>query len=1227
MARRRGGTGTRPRGGGKAAGGIFGKMAERSFRAPKGAKRGGGGPGRPKRKGGQETPQRRRQGGRETARDRQSRTTTKDPIDVVTGEVLFTQTDVTLPGALPFEVERSHLSRYRDGGLFGVSWASTLDQRLEPDADGVTFLAADGMILRYPQALLPNIEFRPAEGPQWPLTLTSSGGYTLTDPRTGRTLHFPAPGAEHGWSALPLTAVTDRNGNRVDLVRADGVLTEIRHSGGYAIAVDTAPVDADRPDDRRITALRLICGPEEITLARYRYDAAGLLAEVIDESGLPLRFAYDDEHRLTRWDDRLGHHYRYEYDGDRAVAASGTGGFLDVRLAYSPGETVVTDALGHATTYRYDEALRVVAETGPRGGTIRSEWDGLDRLTARTDALGRTTRFGYDDRGNLTSVTRPDGATMTAVYNDLNLPVEVTEPGGAVWRRAYDERGNVVAVTDPAGATTRAERDERGNVARLTDPLGNVTLVRCDAAGLPVAVTGPDGAERRTSYDPLGRPETETDPLGRETRYGWTRAHGAAWRRGPDGATERWTYDAEGNVTGYTDAEGRTTVTEYGPFGTPVAQTDPSGARTTFAYDAELRITEVTAPDGRTWRYTRDAAGDIVAETDFNGRTVTSEYDVAGQLTARTNALGETIRFVRNALGDVVEEHAPEGVATFAYDPAGYLVRAANADADVRFERDALGRVVAETCDGHAVRSAYDPAGRRIARQLPGGSRSAWTFDAAGRPVRLDAAGGALRFHYDAAGREVRRDLGAGAILTQQWDDGGWLAAQTLWGANGPAEPRLLQHRAYTRRPTGTVGAVHDRLTGDRSFALDALDRVTAVQGRAGTERYAYDGLGNIARAEIPGGDGGEREHAGTLLRRAGSVRYEHDAHGRVTLRQRARLSGKPLTWRFTWDSADRLTGVTTPDGRRWRYRYDALGRRVRKERLTPDGAGVEERTDFVWDGLVVAEQVRQVWSPEHGAYLRSGTVWEHDPASFAPLAQTDRSPARDAPQQWVDKRFRAIVADAVGTPAELVDPAGAVAGAPRTTLWGAGASGGDDCPLRFPGQYHDAESGLNYNHHRYYDPEGGNYLSADPLGLAAALNPHAYVPNPLTWLDPLGLKGGQDGGEEKVTVYHYTDKKGYNGISSSDPYHVREGASKHGPGPFWTTKSPADLTEPGAFKSKLGITREKSEYVMEAQVPKSALVPIEGGRGAHIFKTPGGIHVPRSDSRYFGPTSGWTPA
>ncbi|WP_339133385.1 MAG: RHS repeat-associated core domain-containing protein [Candidatus Electrothrix sp. GW3-4] len=60
---------------------------------------------------------------------------------------------------------------------------------------------------------------------------------------------------------------------------------------------------------------------------------------------------------------------------------------------------------------------------------------------------------------------------------------------------------------------------------------------------------------------------------------------------------------------------------------------------------------------------------------------------------------------------------------------------------------------------------------------------------------------------------------------------------------------------------------------------------------------------------------------------------------------------------------------------------------------------------------------------------------------------------------------------------------------------------------LRFPGQYYDAETGLHYNWNRYYDPETGRYIAADPIGLDGGMNLYAYVgSDPVNWYDFEGL-------------------------------------------------------------------------------------------------------------------------
>ncbi len=60
---------------------------------------------------------------------------------------------------------------------------------------------------------------------------------------------------------------------------------------------------------------------------------------------------------------------------------------------------------------------------------------------------------------------------------------------------------------------------------------------------------------------------------------------------------------------------------------------------------------------------------------------------------------------------------------------------------------------------------------------------------------------------------------------------------------------------------------------------------------------------------------------------------------------------------------------------------------------------------------------------------------------------------------------------------------------------------------MRFPGQIHDAESGLNYNYFRDYEPGTGRYVESDPIGTYDGPSTYGYVQqSPLSLSDPLGL-------------------------------------------------------------------------------------------------------------------------
>ncbi|GHF46718.1 RHS repeat-associated protein [Amycolatopsis bartoniae] len=1022
----------------------------------------------------------------ETKTPEDARVCENDPIDVATGEMVLGQTDVDLPGVLPLLLRRTHVSSYRAGRSYGRSWASTLDQRVEVDAAGVVYVAEDGMLLVYP-APPADGPVLPEMGPRWPLSRTVDGGFTVERGKTGQRLHF-APG-----TGL-LREVRDRSGNRIEFDRdATGAPTAVRHSGGYELAVAT--------DRGLITALSLQDEHGgEIPVVRYRYDDAGRLAEVLNSSGAALRFDYDLAGRITQWTDRNGEWYRYRYDErGRCVANEGSGGYLDGTFSYEDGITRFTDALGHTTVYRVNERRQIVAETDPLGHTTTQEWDEFDRLVSRTDPLGHTTTYRYDEDGNLTTITRPDGTQALAEYGELGRPVVTVDPDGAVWRRTYDDAGRVTTVTDPTGATTRCEYDGTGQLVKVTDELGRVHRTETDAAGLPVADIDVHGNVTRYRRDQFGRVVEITDPTGATTTLTWTVEGRLLSRTHPGGGVERWRYDGEGNQVEYVDALGQVTRVRTTHFDLPAAHVRPDGSSLTFAYDPTLKLRSVTDSRGQVWRYEYDDAGRLVAETDFNGRTVRYRHDAAGRLVARINGNQEEITYRRDRLGNVVERSHGDVVETFEHDPVGRLVRARNADADLLLTRDAVGRVLAEGSNGRFVVSEYDRIGRRTRRRTPTGAETVWRYGMGGRPDSLRTAGHTMTFGYDGAGRETERLLDSGTVIAQSWEPGGRLGTQTVSAvASARHRSRVIQQRRYHYRPDGHLAGVDDLLAGNRSFTLDPAARITAVTGAGWTERYAYDAAGNVTSASWPDPSGdaqGSRQYAGCAVTQAGNVRYRYDAQGRVISRSRKRLSAKPETWHYTWNADDRLVEVATPDGTRWRYLYDPLGRRIAKLRLA--GSAVAERIDFCWDGMVLAEQIRSDGT---------ATTWNWEPGTFRPVSQVERT-ARD--QEWFDREFYSIVTDLVGTPSELVTPDGTLAWRRRSTLWGLdlpGGGDGADTPLRFPGQYYDRESGLHYNHHRYYDPATGRYTAIDPLGLAPAPNPQAYVPNPTSAIDPSGL-------------------------------------------------------------------------------------------------------------------------
>ncbi|GAA2699857.1 DUF6531 domain-containing protein [Actinoplanes palleronii] len=1027
-----------------------------------------------------------------------------DPVDISTGRVFMTETDLDLPGAPPLLLERTHRSDYRDGRSFGPSWASTLDQRVAVEPDAVHLFLADGALLTYPVPADGETVF-PGHGRAVPLRRTANG-FAVSDPAAGLTWLFELP-EEPGAGHAPLTAVAGPDGGRIAIVRDDeGVPAEIRHPDGRRITVTS--------EDGLITALHLAPadGGEPVPLRTFSY-ADGHLTEVVNASGLPMRFTHDEDGRLIRWDDRNGMWYRYTYDDEgRCVLGEGRDGFFTYRFAYDAEQrlTRATDSLGHTTVFELNEDLQVVAETDPLGNTVRSEWDTQHRLLSRVDALGRTTGFRYGPDGELDTVVRPDGSQAAVIWSDGRITaVVVTDEDGGVWRRGYGPAESPDPYTEPLGVELLAgHREVAEEPVRPADDAAEPTTPAVPTA-LLIGATAPEVAV--IGRDALGRPAALSEPV----TLGWTTDGTQAWRDDAASGRTEWTYDGEGNEVTETDALGATTRTEYGPFDLPVATVSPSGARTVFTYDTELRLSGVTDPAGRQWHYRYDPAGRLVEEIDFDGRATRRTYDAAGRLIRTVNAADESVVVEYDVLGNVVRRHAtsPDGesrTTTFRHDPVGRLTEATSPDATLTVTRDFFGRVTAETIDGRAVTFTYDDAGHAVHRGTPTGVGTRWSFDPSGTPAAVTMAGHELTLLHDEHGRHVGERLDASVTVAREYDAGDRLVGQRLAGGAAPEV-----HRTFGYRADGALTTVTDSRDGATAYRHDDEGRITGVDGPARREEYRYDPSGDVIGASGATVQG-ERAYQGTELVRAGQQTYRYDRAGRLAARQ-----GPDGTWTYRWTADGHLHAVIAPDGGRWRYGYDALGRRVSTQRLTdgpadaPLDGPVLERTDFAWDGPVLVEE-----SVSSGRV----TTWQHDLDGLRPLLQYDGA-------------LQLLVCDPNGAPTDLVAADGTVTWRSSADLWGGQAGSAAGTVLRFPGQQADPESGLHYNVHRYYDPGTGRYLSPDPLGLGAGPSPVRYVDDPLLQSDPLGLmrcrRDAAERGEAQRAAREAADKANARGLAS----------------------------------------------------------------------------------------------
>ncbi|VYT90763.1 hypothetical protein [Metakosakonia massiliensis] len=352
-----------------------------------------------------------------------------------------------------------------------------------------------------------------------------------------------------------------------------------------------------------------------------------------------------------------------------------------------------------------------------------------------------------------------------------------------------------------------------------------------------------------------------------------------------------------------------------------------------------------------------------------------------------------------------------------------------------------------------------------------------------------------------------------GKILTEH----SWSRGLEMTRRIGDSEDIQLRNLYDSRQRLVSQRVTNRQQEGDilrRDWQYDPAGRLEKITDqRKGVYTFVHDLKGRLAEARQEA----HAHHTAGLpeaMRRPGIYeQFSHDDADNL-LGMDAPQEGQPHRARlYEWDCEHRLvrlTQVRRHDGgetqrESWRYRYDAFGRRWRKEDEQTGKA-----TLFFWqDERMVTEcdeddalfDPREVDNEYVKATAFACTSYLYEPGSFRPLAQFKGRGRGGAVYWYINEHLR--------TPQELVDGKGNIAWSGLYRSYGqlVVQGGAVRQPLRLQGQYADEESGLHYNRYRYYNPLSGRYISQDPVSVRGGINTYAYVPDPLGWVDPLGLQ------------------------------------------------------------------------------------------------------------------------
>ena len=797
-----------------------------------------------------------------------------------------------------------------------------------------------------------------------------------------------------------------------------------------------------------------------------------------------------------------------------------------------PDELLHDEFLGdiRPTVYRSTPEGDVWRIIDAEGSIVDREYNQYHQIIRDVSNTGVVTSIDRDEYGTITQIDYGDGTTETITPGAWGEPVKVIGRDGLTTEYELDSAGFITATTYSTGARIEYEYEWRASglvPLAVIDSQGLVQVTECDNAGRPLASVDPAGRRSSVIRDVRGLVTEIIDPIGNVTKVEYSPEGWVTKVINPDGSEQTMVYDGEGNQIETIDEVGTRTVVKHTVFDKVQEVLAANGGVTRYTYNTQMEPIAITNADGHTWRFEYDLAGNIVKEIDYNGLVTETRRSPDGLRLDTIDGAG-TVTTIYDTMGQVAELHEVDGVVKFTRDQYGEVTQITNKWSTVDYHHDEYGRLASETTtlysgEQSALKYHYSAAGamNAVTHVLPDGREvtETPTYDEHGQLQQMtygvaDQELASTSFGVDDAGRQSW--LSVGSMVRQfKFDQRDRIISDTVMRLGGEAATTNIVDRVFSWRAdnalTQVTNNVHNSVT---DYTVDVLNHVTgvthvgAVRDQKSSESYEFSQAGMVTKlhpdASAKWADDVD-SYGGTMPRQVGRTTFTYDKAGRVTQTVTKRLSKKPLVKHFYYGSGTQPVGYEDSDhpGVGWRYLYDGLDRRVGKEQISTATGDVLSRTVFMHYGNeLFGEQYTVDVNEPH--MVGVGALWPVNPITDEILGQIELVPSGSP-----DSAFYAMISDFAGAPKELVDvTTGGIVGYSKQSLFGKRQwFGGKSSPLLFAGQYEDAESGWVYNRFRYYNTTFGMYNAQDPLGVGPNLaSAQAYVDNPTTWVDAMGL-------------------------------------------------------------------------------------------------------------------------